>query len=303
MKTFSVQQVAEHNKESDSWIVVDGRVFDVTKFQSEHPGGKKVLLKVAGSDASKQFWQFHNKAILEKYAERLQVGVIGEQSVVSHSDVSKVDALFGEGIPNGDPDWYQGLPSPYYKESHAIVRQAVRQFVETHIMPYTHEWDESGQTVPKEVFKKCGQAGILTAVLGPPWPTKLVPHIQPPGGIPAQEFDNFHEFIVFDELSRAASAGTLWGLFGGHAISIPCITAFASDALKQKVIPPCLTGDAICCLAITEPSGGSDVANLKTEARKTDDGKFYIVNGEKKWITNGIYADFFVVAVRTGGKG
>ena len=57
------------------------------------------------------------------------------------------------------------------------------------------------------------------------------------------------------------------------------------------------------CLAITEPSAGSDVANLKTEAVKTPDGKHYIVNGEKKWITNGVFADFFTVAVRTGGEG
>jgi len=70
-----------------------------------------------------------------------------------------------------------------------------------------------------------------------------------------------------------------------------------------QVCKPCLTGEKIICLAITEPSAGSDVANLKTTARLSPDGKHYIVNGEKKWITNGVWADYFTVAVRTGGPG
>eukprot|EP01126_Amoeba_proteus_P021521 TRINITY_DN2187_c0_g2_i7.p1 TRINITY_DN2187_c0_g2~~TRINITY_DN2187_c0_g2_i7.p1 ORF type:complete len:306 (+),score=48.73 TRINITY_DN2187_c0_g2_i7:832-1749(+) len=73
--------------------------------------------------------------------------------------------------------------------------------------------------------------------------------------------------------------------------------------MKQKVVPPCLQGKKVICLAVTEPWGGSDVANLKTTAVKTPDGKNYVVNGEKKWITNGVYADYFTVAVRTGGPG
>lgn len=73
--------------------------------------------------------------------------------------------------------------------------------------------------------------------------------------------------------------------------------------MQDKVTRPCLTGEKVICLAITEPYGGSDVANLRTEAKKTPCGKYYIVNGEKKWITNGVFADFFTVAVRTGGPG
>ena len=73
--------------------------------------------------------------------------------------------------------------------------------------------------------------------------------------------------------------------------------------MRERVAGPCLRGEKIICLAITEPYAGSDVAGLRTEARKTPDGKHYIVNGEKKWITNGVFADFFTVAVRTGGPG
>jgi len=78
---------------------------------------------------------------------------------------------------------------------------------------------------------------------------------------------------------------------------------FGPKALKDKVAKPCLTGEKVICLAITEPYAGSDVQNIQTVAKKTPDGKHYIVNGEKKWITNGTFADFFTVAVRTGGEG
>lgn len=77
---------------------------------------------------------------------------------------------------------------------------------------------------------------------------------------------------------------------------------WGSEQLKQRVAVPCLKGDAIICLCVTEPTGGSDVANLQTTAILTDDKQHYIVNGRKKWITNGIWADFFTVAVRTGGN-
>jgi len=95
----------------------------------------------------------------------------------------------------------------------------------------------------------------------------------------------------------------LWGLIGGLGIGLPPITLFGSPFLKQKVINDCLSGEKCICLAITEPYAGSDVANLRCEARESEDGEAYIVNGEKKWITNGVWADYFTVAVRTGDAG
>ena len=88
-------------------------------------------------------------------------------------------------------------------------------------------------------------------------------------------------------------------MFGGLSIGAGPVFRFAAKHLKDKVAP-CLRGEKVICLAVTEPYAGSDVMNVQTKAEKTPDGKFYIVNGEKKWITNGIYADYFTVAVRTG---
>jgi alkylation response protein AidB-like acyl-CoA dehydrogenase len=95
----------------------------------------------------------------------------------------------------------------------------------------------------------------------------------------------------------------VWGLFIGLCIGLPPVLRFGSSYLQEKVCKATLSGEKIIVLAVTEPYAGSDVANIQTTAKKTADGKHYIVNGEKKWITNGIWADFFTVAVRTGGSG
>ncbi|KAL6250823.1 hypothetical protein RBB50_003126 [Rhinocladiella similis] len=81
-KTFTVDDVAKHNqKASDGmYIIVDGTVYDVTNFVDEHPGGAKILKRVAGKDASKQFWKYHNESVLKKYAPKLKIGEIGEKA-------------------------------------------------------------------------------------------------------------------------------------------------------------------------------------------------------------------------------
>lgn len=92
--------------------------------------------------------------------------------------------------------------------------------------------------------------------------------------------------ILIEEVARAGSGGVLWGLFAGLSIGLPPVMKFGSKYLKDKVAGACMRGEKTICLAITEPSAGSDVANLQTEAKKTPDGKFYIVNGEKKCDTD-----------------
>mmetsp|Transcript_66954 Transcript_66954/g.151243 ORF Transcript_66954/g.151243 Transcript_66954/m.151243 type:complete len:453 (-) Transcript_66954:121-1479(-) len=203
--------------------------------------------------------------------------------------------VFGDGNPFSDPAWYQAYNSPYYNDTHRDLRKRFREYVDEKIMPNVHEWDEAG-AIPKEVYLEAAQQGALPLCIGRPWPKDYI------GECPwGYEPDFFHELVMYDEISRTGSGGFLWGIAGGTTIGLPPIYHHATEEVKQRVVPKCLRGEAAACLCITEPTAGSDVANLRTSAKL--EGDHYILNGEKKWITNGIFADYFTVACRTGGPG
>ncbi|KAK4124461.1 acyl-CoA dehydrogenase NM domain-like protein [Parathielavia appendiculata] len=324
-KTFSQSDVASHNKPDSLWIVVDGDVYDLTKFQEDHPGGKKILQRVAGKDASKQFWKYHNEGILKKYQKQLQIGSLDTKpkpaappapapapkkeapkpkpaAASAAAPAEQAEALepFGQQIPFSDPSWYQGYHSPYFNETHAALRAEVREWIETEIEPHVTEWDEK-KMVPPEVYKEMGRRGYLAGLLGTHYQKDYVQN--PIKSVPADKWDLFHELLLTDELSRVGSGGFVWNVIGGFGIGCPPLVKFGKKSLVDRILPGILNGDKRICLAITEPDAGSDVANLTCEAKLSEDGKHYIVNGEKKWITNGIWCDYFTTAVRTGGPG
>ncbi|KAL2262235.1 hypothetical protein VTK26DRAFT_2071 [Humicola hyalothermophila] len=320
-KTFTQSDVASHNKPNDLWIVIDGDVYDLTKFQDDHPGGKKILQRVAGKDASKQFWKYHNEGILKKYQKQLQVGSLDTKpkpatptpapkkeapkpkpAAAAAAPQEEAEALepFGQQIPFSDPSWYQGYHSPYFNETHAALRAEVREWIETEIEPHVAEWDEKKE-VPPEIYKEMGRRGYLAGLLGTHYQKDYVQN--PIKSVPPEKWDLFHEMLLTDELSRVGSGGFVWNVIGGFGIGCPPLVKFGKKSVVDRVLPGILNGDKRICLAITEPDAGSDVANLTCEAKLSEDGKYYIVNGEKKWITNGIWCDYFTVAVRTGGPG
>jgi alkylation response protein AidB-like acyl-CoA dehydrogenase len=124
-----------------------------------------------------------------------------------------------------------------------------------------------------------------------------------PGGIEPGEFDLWHEYLANQECARAIPVGVRNGIFGGMAISLPAIAQFWDHSQKDSVVEQILLGQLRSCLAISEPHAGSDVAKIVTTAKKSKCGKYYIVNGIKKWITSGMTADYFSTAVRTGKAG
>jgi acyl-CoA dehydrogenase len=176
-------------------------------------------------------------------------------------------------------------PSPFYSEAHEVFRETVRRFVAAEIEPYAAAWDEA-ETFPRELYQKAAAIGLLQ--MG--FPAAY-------GGI---EADVFYRIIAAQELARAGAGGISAGL-NSHTIGAPPIAAAGSETLKSRVLPGVLSGREISALAITEPDAGSDVANLKTTARR--DGEHYLVNGSKTFITSGMRADWYTVAVRTGGAG
>ena len=177
--------------------------------------------------------------------------------------------------------------SPYYDETHEALAQSVRRFVAREVAPHIDRWEAEGE-LPRELHKKAAAAGIL----GLRYPEEYGGH--------SEGFDIFHGLTQTEELS-SVGAGGLGASLMTHGIGLPPILALGSDAMKRAVAPPVLAGDKIIALGITEPSGGSDVANLKTTARRA--GNHYIVNGSKMFITSGMRADYLTAAVRTGGDG
>ena len=175
--------------------------------------------------------------------------------------------------------------SPFYTPEHEAFRATVRRFVDREIMPNVDTWDEA-EEFPRELYRKASAAGLMQ--LGFP---------EEYGGVPT---DPFFGIIKSEELARHGSGGINASL-NSHTIGSPPIAALGPEWMKRKVLPEVLAGEKISALAITEPSGGSDVANLKTTARR--EGDHYVVNGSKMFITSGVRADYFTVAVRTGGPG
>ncbi|CAG7850307.1 SubName: Full=Uncharacterized protein {ECO:0000313/EMBL:KIM24952.1} [Serendipita indica DSM 11827] len=121
------------------------------------------------------------------------------------------------------------------------------------------------------------------------------------GIVKPEEFDYFHEMIITQELVRVGARGYGDGMLGGMVIGLPPVMNFGNEQVRSKVMPEVLGGKKFICLAISEAFAGSDVSGMKTTAVKTPDGKHWIVNGTKKWITNGTFADYFTVGCRTDG--
>ena len=189
-------------------------------------------------------------------------------------------AAASDGLP-----FPQAAPSPFYTEEHEAFRTTVRRFVDREIMPYVDKWDEA-EEFPRELYRKASAVGLLQ--LGFP---------EEYGGVPT---DPFFGIIKSEELARHGSGGINASL-NSHTIGAPPIAALGPEWMKRKLLPEILAGEKISALAITEPTGGSDVASLKTTARR--EGDHYVVNGSKMFITSGVRADYFTVAVRTGGPG
>ena len=176
-----------------------------------------------------------------------------------------------------------------FTPEHTLFRDNVRAFVEREIAPHINTWDEA-QTFPRELYTRAAQLGLLG--LGYP---------EAYGGTPC---DGWFKLIATEEIARAGSGGLMASLFS-HNIGLPPIIAHGSDELKQRVVPDVLAGKKIAALAITEPSGGSDVARLACKARREPGpaGDQWVIDGEKTFITSGMRADWFTLAVRTGSGG
>jgi acyl-CoA dehydrogenase len=173
----------------------------------------------------------------------------------------------------------------YFGKTHEMVRRSVKEFINKEVLPFIEDWEEEGE-FPREIYQQAAAIDLL----GMGYPEDC-------GGIPG---DIFFKIAVAEELMRSGSGGFAASL-GSLDIALPPIIRRGTNEQKERFVKPVLAGERIAALGITEPGGGSDVANIQTTAER--EGDHFIVNGSKTFITSGCRADQLTCAVRTGGEG
>jgi len=178
----------------------------------------------------------------------------------------------------------------YFTEEHNLFRQSLQDFLKKEVVPNIDKWERTG-TIDRFIWKKFGDMGFF----GINYPEDY-------GGL---NLDLFYTVILQEELQKINSGGFAAAIWAHVYLAMTHLSAEGDERIKQNYLVPSIAGDKIGCLCISEPSGGSDVAGMRTTAIK--DGDYYVVNGSKTFITNGIYSDYLVVAAKTkpelGNKG
>ncbi|HPQ44787.1 MAG TPA: acyl-CoA dehydrogenase family protein [Syntrophales bacterium] len=169
-----------------------------------------------------------------------------------------------------------------FTEEHNQFREQIRRFFAKRVTPYAEQWDEKRE-IPRSIWKEMGELGFLGFCYDPKY-----------GGAGA---DEIFRVVMGEELACAGSSGLTIAVAGHNDMATKYIDLMGNDEQKHRWLTPCITGDAVCAIAITEPGAGSDVASLTTRAEKKGDS--YIINGQKTFITNGYYGDILVTAAKT----
>jgi acyl-CoA dehydrogenase len=177
-------------------------------------------------------------------------------------------------------------PVPPFGDEHEDLRAAIKRFVANELRPHVSDWEDAGW-FPNEVFTRMAELGYL----GLKYPEEY-------GG---QGGDHVHDAVLAEELTGAGSGGLSAGIGAHVGIATPPIWRFGTEDQKRRFLAPAIRGERIAALGITEPGTGSDVAGIRTLARRVDGG--YVVNGSKTFITNGVRADYVVTAVKTTEDG
>ena len=176
---------------------------------------------------------------------------------------------------------------PPFTDEHTQLRETIARWVREEIAPHVDDW-EAAREFPRDLYDRAAELGFL----GLKYPVEL-------GG---QGGDCVHDAVWAEELAAAGASGGVGAGLGAHTgIATPPVFRFGSPEQHERFLRPAIAGRKIAALGITEPGAGSDVASIRTEARRVDGG--YVVNGSKTFITNGVRADFLVCAVKTTPEG
>ncbi len=170
-----------------------------------------------------------------------------------------------------------------FTEEHEMLRTTVRKLVQSEINPHVEEWEAAGAFPAHEVFKKFGDAGLLG--------------LNKPEAYGGSELDYSYSVVAAEELGAAHCGGVPLAIGVQTDMATPALARFGSDALKREFLAPAIAGEQVACIGVSESSAGSDVASIKTHARR--DGDDWVISGSKMWITNGHQADWMCTLVNT----
>ena len=178
------------------------------------------------------------------------------------------------------------MKNSFENDERRVFRETIKTFVETEIRPFAHEWDEAGE-VPRSIYGKLGQLGVFGLGIEEEY-----------GGL---GFDDPFMRVIFSEEMARCGYGGVSAATCVRSITLEPLQRLAAPEIRDHVLKDIVLGKKNSSLAITEPGGGSDVARLKTTAKR--DGNHFVLNGSKTFITGGMDSDYFVVGARTGGPG
>ena len=182
------------------------------------------------------------------------------------------------------------MESIYFTEEHQLFRKSLKEFLQKEVVPHIEKWEKTG-TIERFIWEKFGEMGFF----GIAYPEAY-------GGL---NLDLFYTVILLEELQKIKSSGFAAAIWAHAYLAMTHLNAEGDERIKQEYLVPSIAGKKIGALCITEPFGGSDVAGMRSTAVK--EGDKYILNGSKTFITNGVYADYYIVAAKTdpsqGNKG
>ncbi|KAG9255802.1 putative acyl-CoA dehydrogenase [Emericellopsis atlantica] len=297
MKTFTREAVRDQGSSVDNpWCIIDSVVYDLSELLDTHPGGEAVLRQIAGQDATSAFYSLHRQEVLASYSELVIGSIEGEKPQIITPQPGDLSP-----VPYAEPLWLRGEPfrSPYYNDSHRRLQKAARVFTDRYLVPEAKECEATGKLLSQELIDRMEKVGLLRMRLGPG--KHLHARNLFDGAVKGEEFNYFHVVILAQEMARPMARGFQDANMAGMTIGLTVLLNFGPESeWKTRICDEVFSGQTKLCLAITEAFAGSDVTSIRTTAEKTPDGKHYIVNGTKKWITNGTWSDYFVTAVRTG---
>jgi len=170
-----------------------------------------------------------------------------------------------------------------YTDSHREIQRTMRKIIEKEINPYVDQWERERIFPAHEVFKKLGDAGLLG--------------IQKPEKYGGMGLDYTYNVAAVEAMGDINCAGIPMAIGVQTDMATPALAKYGSDELCEEFLRPAIAGEKVACIGVSEPHAGSDVANIKSHARK--DGDDYIINGSKMWITNSFQADFMTMLVNT----